>query len=985
MENTRLAFASAPDLLVFCQPDITTIDQPFRDIPGFSVERVCVTGSTNVLAHTSKGFIKKSPTPGRNNREVNLDWTVHSFHVLAAPRAHVIASIRTLLGPGTTDAPFMNTRQATRHSTNNSGVSLRRQSGGNLSRLNSTEKEDTAIISTKVQIRYTNSKLVVLEGGLKPSKVLQLHAQSASIHADRREQANRMLSISTEFTGEFEQVSLAVRVCAPRPNLRTAEAANSTAPRHESSSTGLRVIAAPSIVCKYRDVDCRADSSICDRQQVAGVTFPELALSWSLPAHVALLDLAREYRAAATTLMTRLSKTPTPPRSMSVTAVELDVGDVSSSDGNTLVKPPELVLNCEVEVGVVTITLAMPETRTIAKVPPVPKNSRKRCTGPTSPAPGTTEETVWNLLPLVLKVSRFEASAQFSKAHALDGHPAKMACQSASVMCATLVSKLHNKDIVTISATEVEYAKCQDRFPEVSQLAKRCARKPSGFQSSQPSTSQRLSKEEAGDWWWQSVDLADFNGASAWFVQIQGVECTHPYTKALNMGQYLEQMQNIVVAVKRIHFGLPQAGAGVVPAKHLPPVVMVRVNAVQISVEDDPFEIHIDQNYRLLKEELHERQQRKMLLDKKIEGIRRASASRGELDELWVASMYEALELKNGEIYVRRAKKLRKHVDDSPPLLVEIKATTCEFTFIPDRHLVNLDGVEAAIQTVNPEAMHSDTPSRATFTFARRVALSCDLLTVTMRTFSSPLLWANGLDVNGLLILQSRKQADYIEDLTARKVTMDGLSGPPIVRDGAPLKTYHALNVEVETLRHSWGPSVDPTIQQVMLIFELMLSRGKFTAAPTGIPMPWYDKLRQLRHGPLFVRCDNWTTSVMVSSDPHTNFDRVDLDVQQMVAKWQHGSLKLEGDIGVTVFPMTKFFACPILELPDVTITLDLTWICAQRDGKDCAVMHHLEDLSLFKSQSVNYDLRISMAKDAPGIHIRAHMLLGFHPTDVAS
>ena len=182
-----------------------------------------------------------------------------------------------------------------------------------------------------------------------------------------------------------------------------------------------------------------------------------------------------------------------------------------------------------------------------------------------------------------------------------------------------------------------------------------------------------------------------------------------------------------------------------------------------------------------------------------------------------------------------------------------------------------------------------------------------------------------------------------------------------MLRDGAPMKAYTALSVNVDALQNAWGPCLEPALQQVSINFDKLLTRGLLIAPGNQVWMQWYDKLRQMRHGPVHIQAREWTTALLVSLDPHTEEDRIEIGINDLVARWYNGVLQLKGDVEVVIFPLTKFYACPVLSFAGFEVDAHFEWLC--KKGAHATAFHHTDDMNEFKSLGFNLELKMKIQR----------------------
>lgn len=466
------------------------------------------------------------------------------------------------------------------------------------------------------------------------------------------------------------------------------------------------------------------------------------------------------------------------------------------------------------------------------------------------------------------------------------------------------------------------------------------------------SASRRPRKEEA---YWFSPVVSD--SKKLWHVILSRVKLEHAHD--FNMGLHVDHLQNSYHGARKLCQDLLNYNKKV--SSESSANIVVDIKHLEFCIEDDPFEARLYLGHRLRAEEYDQQNARRLLLKARIEQLRTEGAARGiRLDSAWTKRAFSDLEAENSAIYCRRFQAIRPACSKS--LLFTLRAKKVRVAFLHDDRLRGEENVSATIRTLDPKA---EFPSEflPNFTFARRIAAALESLEVEVRRFPRTPLLFRDVSISGVVILTSSSPWSDAHRQLARTVAISNLL--EVHRDGMPLHFYHGLRMRARGIDYAWGANYDAALQQVAAKFDLLVSRGIVTHPNRGIAVPWFDRLRQLRHGPLELACDTLTLSVMTGQDPNVEDDFVDIQLAKLSAAWNSGKLTFCGDATAFLYPKSRFFGSPVLAISCLRGCVQTKWNCC--GGTNFEQKPHTPELENFKSDGV--DVTIQMERyDTQGI-----------------
>jgi len=129
----------------------------------------------------------------------------------------------------------------------------------------------------------------------------------------------------------------------------------------------------------------------------------------------------------------------------------------------------------------------------------------------------------------------------------------------------------------------------------------------------------------------------------------------------------------------------------------------------------------------------------------------------------------------------------------------------------------------------------------------------------------------------------------------------------------SPFKVYHDLRLAAGDCRAAYGPCLEPALAEMGLVADLLLP----ATADRSPPLPWFDKMRYLRHGTLRLRCRQLRLALLNGHDPHVSAQALRLSMADVAATWRASHLQMDGAaVRYAINMPGKFDGCPLLEIP---------------------------------------------------------------------
>jgi len=359
------------------------------------------------------------------------------------------------------------------------------------------------------------------------------------------------------------------------------------------------------------------------------------------------------------------------------------------------------------------------------------------------------------------------------------------------------------------------------------------------------------------------------------------------------------------------------------------PDILVKIQNASMEVADDPFEVRLSDNYELLEDEHSESLKRWQMLSDKIEERRRKNLllPASKLDEL-----HTAFAKQNAKTYIDRSKKLY----DSSPMrtrLFCVKVEGLELEIVSDSSYNTYEKMVYILKKIDHESPFPE-DLRFNTLWCRRVAGNINSGVVSLRDFPQPMMDVKELSFRGT-VLGGEQEASNRAKRTCFIDLGSNFEPISIQRSMTTMKIYHDITFEVSKLAYTHGACWEPVLQQLSLSFELIF-RPSLDPSPS---LPWWDKMRFLFHGPFIILSERLSILFHASLDPYNSTELIEIALHKSLLEWLTGKILMRGNLDLLVHTASKYDECRIVHLPNVSIYLNLNWVCHGNKNDHHSVM----------------------------------------------
>ncbi|CAL8115614.1 unnamed protein product [Orchesella dallaii] len=345
----------------------------------------------------------------------------------------------------------------------------------------------------------------------------------------------------------------------------------------------------------------------------------------------------------------------------------------------------------------------------------------------------------------------------------------------------------------------------------------------------------------------------------------------------------------------------------------------IKLRDVRIEVGDDPFEVKLRDNYELLEDEYFESVKRLQVLETKINQLYKTNLlmSSSKIDELRTQ-----LKERSSNIYIQRSKKLyESHPMRSHLLLWELHDV--HIVALADPTMFGKEKITEILQELDPDSPWPAESLDFNTLWCRAVRFDVAKWRVQLRDFPQPLMDSRQIHFWGKLAA-----GEVIATKRSKRTCEIEIGGPygvdSIERSLTSLKWYYDLNCDIESLSVAFGPCWEPVIAQCNLSFDNIFPPSKDPSKP----LPFWDKIRLMLHGRLYIAVNTLTQLLHASLNPYNTTEEMEVTWTAAAIAWTNGKIIFEGDLNIYVRTASKYDDCRMLQLPSVRLTFKLNWIC---------------------------------------------------------
>uniref|UniRef100_A0AC35UCY3 Fmp27_GFWDK domain-containing protein n=1 Tax=Rhabditophanes sp. KR3021 TaxID=114890 RepID=A0AC35UCY3_9BILA len=471
------------------------------------------------------------------------------------------------------------------------------------------------------------------------------------------------------------------------------------------------------------------------------------------------------------------------------------------------------------------------------------------------------------------------------------------------------------------------------------------------FKFEQPSIQKILMEEEMSEIRKGMAEL-ETRANKTWVWSADALSAVFPYD--FNFATAWEEVINSIKWMKKVHKHIPKPFTADSP---LPSDVKICINKFTFQINDDPFEVKLQENYELQVDEVYEMERRRRLMCDKIRII--AKQYVGEAKDGMIEALNNGLKLKNSQLYIDR----NKNMGPSRTQLFVWTITDWHIRAFADSALHGKENVIKLMQQFNPESGvgQLDQMNFSTM-WAREVEMDFVEMKMNFRDYPLEYMFMKDAHFLGKLV-----GAEHLAGGRSIRNTFIDLPEPwghyQLDRNMCPIKYYYDLSAEVDQYSMTYGPCWEPCLSMISLCFNNVNQ-------PSRDPSPnlsFWDKMRLLLHGSFSMMCKKFVTRMLASSDPRNTTELIEIVWNNYAFDWTTGQFRIQTDVDAFVRTPSKYDDLNVLHLPGFKLEVQLKFACnanpfdhhgvtpcAPNKLPDYSTNHEHDSYRAFRSSHVN-------------------------------
>ncbi|XP_065055102.1 bridge-like lipid transfer protein family member 2 isoform X3 [Rhopilema esculentum] len=396
----------------------------------------------------------------------------------------------------------------------------------------------------------------------------------------------------------------------------------------------------------------------------------------------------------------------------------------------------------------------------------------------------------------------------------------------------------------------------------------------------------------------------------AFLLVMEACRMTFPYK--FDFATSLEKLLNVFKMLKVLH-KKPKAPGYQEP---LPPDLRICCSILTFELEDDPFEVRLEQNYLLRMDEMEECQEREKKLKERLKDIQGAFVSSNKMEEIM-----NSLAAKNSQIYIKRSKAIYQD-NEERSILFKYAVRDFDLKIMADKCFHGKDNVLQNMKKIDNASLLPDDIEFSTL-WCRAVEGQLRYMTMTVRTYQTPLISIQNFRISGKLV--GAEQTGSPLSTRDAVVNIDEPWGDLTVKKNMPaLKFYHDFNWNMDFFEVGWGINFEPAWASVALGLDLL---SKPSIDPSK-PLPFWDKIRLLLHGRLNLNAQSVSIVLSASRDPNNTTEKMVIVWENFELDWTNACVVIEGDFDLHIRTASKYDDSRVLHFPKFKMRFDLEWLC---------------------------------------------------------